>query len=140
MVNKLSKPIGQTKDVSFQIGLRKTFPVSIETAWNYLISPEGVRVWLGESADFRLDKGVLYRTLDGISGEVRVVNPRENIRLTWQPKGWLKPSTIQVRVISKETRTTLSFHQENLPDAEAREIMRTRWKRVLTSVEKDLSA
>jgi len=30
-----SKTIGQTKDTGFQIGVRKTFAVSVETAWPF---------------------------------------------------------------------------------------------------------
>jgi hypothetical protein len=67
-----------------------------------------------------------------------VVNPEVNIRLTWQPVGWEKPSTIQVRTISAGLKTTISFHQENLPDENAREQMRSRWEKVMAAIKKDL--
>jgi uncharacterized protein YndB with AHSA1/START domain len=124
--------IGKTKDTGFQIGVRKTFPISLEQAWKLITSPEGVKLWLGEVEYFRLVKGQSYQTTDGARGEVRVVNPRENIRLTWQPPEWAQASTIQVRVISGgREKTVISFHQEKIPDADEREKMRQRWEKVL---------
>ncbi|GHO46165.1 hypothetical protein [Ktedonospora formicarum] len=48
--------IGQTKSVGFQIGVRRTFAISVEQAWNFLISEEGQRIWLGEV--FSLTEGL----------------------------------------------------------------------------------
>ncbi|HEX7557489.1 MAG TPA: SRPBCC domain-containing protein [Leptolinea sp.] len=133
------KPIGLTKMSGFEFGLRKTLPVSVDLAWQFLTSPAGIRIWLGESRDFALLKGAVYHTVDGASGIVRVVNPEDNLRLTWQPLDWTKPSTIQVRVIPAGDKTTISFHQENLPDAESREMMRQRWEEIMAKIEKELN-
>ena len=127
--NLMSHKTGQTRSVGFEFGLRKTFSIDLRDAWQFLTSPEGIKMWLGDVHDFRLEKGHTYQSTDGASGEVRVVNPEVNIRLTWQPGGWPKPSTIQVRVIPAGNKTTIGFHQENLPDAKAREDMRQRWER-----------
>jgi uncharacterized protein YndB with AHSA1/START domain len=127
--------VGQTKSTGFEFGLRKTFPIPLPAVWQYLMSPEGIRIWLGDSPDFRLEKGAAYHTVDGATGKVTTFNPEVNVRLTWQPVGWSKPSTLQVRVIAAGEKTTVSFHQENLPDAQTREAMLERWKRVATDIE-----
>jgi uncharacterized protein YndB with AHSA1/START domain len=133
--------VGKTKDVGFQVGVRRTFPISLEQAWKYLTSREGIEIWLGAADNFHLIKGATYQTQDGASGEVRVVNRLENIRVTWQPKEWSQPSTIQVRVIpSGRGKTVISFHQEKLPDAEAREQMLASWTDVLDEMQKAWSA
>lgn len=44
------KHVGQTKDAGFQIGARKTAAIPLEEAWDLLISPGGLRVWLGAPA------------------------------------------------------------------------------------------
>jgi uncharacterized protein YndB with AHSA1/START domain len=112
--------------------VRKTFPISLEQAWKLITSPEGVKLWLGEVEGFRLVKGLSYQTADGARGEVRVVNPRENIRLTWQPPEWVQASIIQVRVIpGGREKTVISFHQEKIPDEAEREKMRQRWEKAL---------
>lgn len=129
---KESKIVGKTKDTGFQIGVRKTFPISLEQAWKLITSPDGVKLWLGEVEDFRLVKEHPYQTTNGARGEIRVVNPRENIRLTWQPQEWAQASTIQVRVIAVgREKTVISFHQEKLADEAEREKMRQRWEIVL---------
>jgi uncharacterized protein YndB with AHSA1/START domain len=128
------KPVGLTKDSSYQFGLRRTFAISPQQAWQFLTSEEGIRLWLGEATGFRLEKGAAYRTVSGVAGVVRVVNPEVNIRLTWQPEGWVKSSTIQVRVIPSGAKTTISFHQENLPGANEREQMRQRWEQVIIEI------
>ncbi len=135
---KTTKPAGLTKDTGYQFGLRKTFDIKIGQAWHFLTSQEGIHLWLGDVPDFRLEKGFAYRTPDGATGEVRVVNVEVNFRLTWQPGNWPKASTIQIRVIPIGNRTTISFHQENLPDAEAREQMRLRWGNVMAVLENSI--
>lgn len=137
MIDK--KPIGLTKMAGFEFGLRKTLPISVGQAWQFLISPAGIHTWLGTSPDFALLKGTVYHTADGASGIVRVVNPEVSLRLTWLPLGWTKPSTIQIRVIPAGDKTTISFHQENLPDAESRELMRRRWEEILAKIERELT-
>ena len=129
--------VGKTKDVGFQVGVRRTFPISLEQAWKYLTSREGMEIWLGVADNFHLIKGATYQAQGGASGEVRVVNRLENIRVTWQPKQWSQPSTIQVRVIpSGRDKTVVSFHQEKLPDATAREQMQSHWTDVLDELQK----
>jgi uncharacterized protein YndB with AHSA1/START domain len=127
--------VGKTKDTGFQIGVRKTFPISLEQAWRLITSREGIKLWLGDVEDFHLAKGQLYQTKDGTLGEVRVVNPRENIRLTWQPQEWQRASTIQVRVIPSREKTIVSFHQEGLSGEVEREQMRQRWDNVLDELQ-----
>ncbi|MBI5035228.1 MAG: SRPBCC domain-containing protein [Chloroflexi bacterium] len=130
--------IGKTKQAGFQIGARKTFPISIQQAWDFITSDKGIRLWLGNVKNFRFDTGHTYKTSDGATGEVRVVNFRENIRLTWQPPEWQHTSTIQVRVIPSGRKSIISFHQENLANASERAQMRLRWQRVLEEIETTL--
>lgn len=128
--------VGKTKDTGYQIGMRKTFPLSLEQAWKLITSQEAIKIWLGDVEGYRLVKGEQYQTNDGTRGEVRVVNPRENIRLTWQPRQWSRVSTIQVRVISTgREKTVISFHQENLSSDVEREQMRSRWMKVLHALQ-----
>ncbi|GFN30264.1 SRPBCC domain-containing protein [Paenibacillus xylaniclasticus] len=134
-MDKQTKPIGQTKAAGFQVGVRRTFPLPLEAAWQLISSAHGIKVWLGSTALTGLQAGETYVTADGITGEIRVVNKAENVRLTWQPKSWSKPSTLQIRTIaSGSDKTTISFHQENLADAAVREEMKARWEQVLVEL------
>lgn len=128
---------GQTKDTGFQIGARRTFDVSPQRAWEALTSETGLKLWLGDAPDFHLETGATYRTTSGTEGKIGVVSPSGHFRMTWQPGGWPKPSTIQVRVIPSDSgaKTVISFHQENLPDAKAREQMRLHWQEALDELQ-----
>ncbi len=128
--------VGQTRTAGFQIGVRRTFAISVEQAWNFLTSPEGQRIWLGEDCVLSLKEGTAYTTPGGARGVVRVVNPYVNLRLTWQPQDWTHASTIQIRTISSGVNTVISFHQEGLPDASERGKMRLRWHQAIAELEK----
>lgn len=128
------KIIGQTKSVGFQIGVRRTFPISQEQAWALITTTEGVRTWLGEGTSVIFEPGHKYHSKTG-TGEIRIVKPLEQLRLTWQKEEWSKPSTVQIRILPKErNKTTISFHQEQLSDQTVREEMKGHWERVLDAI------
>ncbi|MFD2445055.1 SRPBCC domain-containing protein [Bacillus sp. CGMCC 1.16607] len=131
--NENARMVGQTASVGFQVGVRRTMPISPTQAWMFLTSPEGLKLWLG-TVSFRTFKdGDNFQSNEGITGQFRVVKPLKQIRLKWQKKGWDKPSTLQIRLISdKSDRTTISFHQENLDQPDKREQMKLYWEDVLT--------
>jgi len=130
--------VGQTKTVGFQVGIRRTFPISQEKAWKFVASEDGLRLWLGESTKINLQPGQKFCTKMG-EGEIRIVKPLQQLRLAWKKEGWDKTSTIQVRIIPKEnTKTTISFHQENLSDQNVREEMQQYWERILKQIEEGI--
>lgn len=116
---KSERPVGLTKGAGWEIGARRTLSIEPGAAWKLVTSPRGMRAWLGEFAEGGLRTGADYRLKDGATGEVRVLSDR-HLRLTWQPGTWPRPSTIQLRVLPARSGATISFHQEHLPNAEAR--------------------
>jgi uncharacterized protein YndB with AHSA1/START domain len=120
MPDQIEKPVGLTRDAGYQIGVRRTLQISASTAWRFLTSPDGVRLWLGETDVKDYSRGARYALPGGGSGEVRVFHPESHLRITWQPGDWPRASTIQLRVIPKGERCVIAFHQEHLPDGEAR--------------------
>lgn len=132
-------PVGLTKDVGYQIGVRRTINFPINDVWRFLTSPKGVSIWLGPGTLPAMDVKMKYQLDDGATGEIRVHKHNSHIRLTWKPKNWTKPSTIQVRVIPSEMRTTIAFHQENLPDSEQREKRRAFFKSAIDQIENALA-
>ncbi len=121
--NKVEKQIGKTKDVGFQFGIRKTFSVSTERVWDFLFSKNGVNIWLGKlKSELEIKKE--YETENGTKGLVRVFKPNSHIRLNWKPKNWGNMSTIQIRVIGNQEKTTIAIHQEKLLNSEQRAEMK----------------
>ncbi|MEO6892466.1 MAG: SRPBCC domain-containing protein [Ktedonobacteraceae bacterium] len=131
--------IGQTKAGGFQVGVRRTFPISVQDAWDFLTSEQGQCIWLGEPCLLHLTEGATYTLPSGTRGVIRVVNPGVNLRLTWQPQEWQKASTIQIRTIPSGANTVISFHQEELPGAKERASMRHHWEQVLATLQTRLA-
>jgi hypothetical protein len=132
------KPVGLTKDVGWQFGLRKTFPYSQEYLWDFMFSSKGLKIWLGELKE-ELEIKTTYKTKDGIEGLVRVFKPYSHIRMNWKKKDWENTSTVQVRVIGNHKKATISFHQEKLFDNNQREQMKLYWNKKMTEIEKALT-
>lgn len=124
------KQIGQTKDVGFQFGIRRTFPISAETAWDFMFSKTGLEIWLGQLVS-ELEIKKEYKTKNGISGLVRVFKPKSHIRMNWKKKYWKNMSTVQVRVFGNSEKSTIAFHQENLFNAEQRREMKEHWNGIM---------
>jgi uncharacterized protein YndB with AHSA1/START domain len=121
--------VGKTADAGYQIGVRRTVPASEERVWARLLSPAGLRIWLGGVA--RVEPGTRFSFGSGISGQIRVYKPWSHLRLTWQRPDWDAPSVLQVRVIPARTGTTLSFHQDHLRGPAERTAMKGHWEQVI---------
>lgn len=130
------RDFGQRRDAGFEIGVQRTVPLSADEAWRRLTGPDGVRVWLGDAPGLRLEAGESYRLADGTAGEVRTVVEGERLRVTWRPDGWARASTIQIRVTPRGERCVIAFHEENLPDAEAREARRGHYQEAIAEIVK----
>ncbi len=133
-----SKVIGLTRDVGYQVGVRKTLPLTLEEGWRLVTSPAGIAQWLGEIVEGELDVGAKYLLASGVSGELRVLQRQSHLRLTWKPVSWRRASTIQVRVIPKGEKCTIAFHQEHLPDSAARDKRKRFFQAVLAHWEEKL--
>ncbi|WP_420130410.1 SRPBCC family protein [Longimicrobium sp.] len=133
---KGKRALGQTAATGFEIGVRRTLQIPADDAWQLLMSPEGVGAWLGGKGP-RWEKGETYTLKDGSAGEVRVFKPGSHLRMTVQPEGWPRASTLQVRVMpSGEEKTVISFHQEHLPGAAEREERRKFFEAALDALQK----
>ncbi len=130
------RPVGLTRDAGWQIGVSRTFPIDLETAWNLLTSRMGLGIWLGEDVPFPLTKGACYRTKEGTSGEVRSVRPLERVRLTWQPEGRAEPAIVQVVVAQSPRGCSVRFHTDHLASEDEREAMRTHWREVIDRLDR----
>lgn len=130
-------PVGVTKDAGVQIGVRKTWATSHEKLWDFLTSPQGVALWLGNVSDFRLEKGYEFASAEGVTGKLTVVVPFQKLRMTWKRPEWEKPSRLQLTLLSTKTgKTTLAIHQEMLEDVYVRELMRRHWEEKLHQIKR----
>lgn len=135
----MEKQIGKTKDVGFQFGIRKTFSISTVKVWEFLFSEKGLKIWLG-NLNNELEIKKEYITDNGTEGLIRVFKPNSHIRLSWKPKHWENRSTIQIRVIDNEDKTTVAIHHENLLNSEQRVEMKLYWNKIMTQISEALNS
>ena len=126
--------IGYTKDSGFQTGVRKTFDVSVETAWDFLFSPSGIDIWLGQVEYNQLMPDHDFKTKEDIAFKITTFKPYSHVRLSWKPGYWVNVSALQVRVINAKGKATVSFHQDKLLDVCQREEMKKYWSSVLDKI------
>lgn len=126
-----SGSLGLTRDSGYQVGVRKTLPLTLEDGWQLVTSSAGIADWLGEIVEGEFEVGGDYLLENGVRGELRVLRQQSHLRLTWKPVSWRRASTIQVRVMPKGEKCTIAFHQEHLPNSAAREDRKVFFKAVL---------
>ncbi|MCU1683776.1 MAG: hypothetical protein JWQ81_4515 [Amycolatopsis sp.] len=128
----MGNQVGKTADSGWEIGVSKIVPYPGADLWEFLVSREGVEIWLGSGAELPRARGVSYETASGTTGQVRSFREFDRVRLTWRPKDWDHDSTLQVTVSAAGTgaKSTLRFHQEWLSDSEERELQRVYWQDV----------
>lgn len=136
------REVGETANAGYQVGCQRTIRTSKAELWAFLTSSAGIATWLGDGVEVALTPGEQFETAEAIQGEIRTRADGERLRLTWQPPGWARPSTLQLTLScprNTSTKTVLRFHHEHLADAETREAMRTRWHAVLDAIEEHLA-
>ncbi len=125
---------GKTKDQGWEIGVRRTFAVDATRAWEVMMTQPGLGYWFGDDPDVRFKKDAQFATSEGIVGHVVSIEDGKLLRLRWQPRGWDEASTLQLRFIAANDKTTISIHHERLMDAAQREAMKKHWSGVLESL------
>ncbi len=133
--------VGKTKDAGWEIGVSKTVHRSAEEVWDFITSPAGVAIWLGDAVTVSPETGMGYETVDGTRGETRSFRDLDRIRVTWQPRDWSHDTTLQLAVRTNGPgKAMLRVHQERLTDATEREQQRKHWQRVITDLVAALTA
>jgi uncharacterized protein YndB with AHSA1/START domain len=130
----MTSSVGETAGAGWNIGVSRTLPYAAATVWDFLVSGEGVAIWLGPGVELPREAGAAYETADGTAGEIRSFVAGDRVRLTWRPAGWDHDTTVQVRLSGSGAKTTLRFHQEWLSGAEERERQRAYWQDVTERV------
>lgn len=125
------RPVGLTRDQGWEIGVRRTLPISTGHAWALLTTQPGLGCWLGTGVEPPFRKGMAYETAEGTTGDIRSYTEGSLIRLRWQPPGWDFESTLQLRVLPARSGATISIHHERLESSSQREQMRRHWADVL---------
>jgi uncharacterized protein YndB with AHSA1/START domain len=122
-----------------QIGVRRTIAAEKERVWRFMLSADGLRLWIGAVPEFRLEKGFEFASAAGVTGKLTVVQPLHKLRMQWKRPEWASPSRLQIDFLAaRGGGTTVAIHQEMLEDVYIRELMRRRWDETLRRIEREL--
>ncbi len=128
----------KTKNLGFQVSVSKIFTVNPETMWEFILSEEGLAVWLGKISieEFEIQKPFICP--DGTEGKLTVFKPDCHIRLQFKPKHWQKYAIIELRITRIKGRAAMVIHQTNFFEEAKIEEMRSYWKGIILKIDRAL--
>lgn len=138
-MNENSSKNDKMKPIGFQLGVSKTFSISCDDLWKFLLSEEGLEVWLGEINfdEFEINKP--FKTKQGVEGKLTVFKLDSHLRLAWKPKNWEKSSFVEMRITNLKGRARILFHQTKLYEMEQRIEMKKYYVNIILNIENKLA-
>ncbi|OJV14376.1 MAG: hypothetical protein BGO21_16730 [Dyadobacter sp. 50-39] len=122
----------------YEVGVSRTVPVPAAKAWEIISSEAGLATWLGALTEGRVGIAETFKTEDGITGTITVLEPGSHFRMAWKTEYWRNNSTLQVRVVGSKSKTAgksvITFHHEQLPRAADRDAMKRHWQEKLSDL------
>jgi activator of HSP90 ATPase len=133
------KVVGLTKNVGFQFSIIRTYAVSTDAAWDFLLSESGVSTWLGtiDFNDFEL--GNLFMTAEGIEAKITIFKADSHLRLAWQPAHWANNSFIEMRVFDVKGRAKIGLLHTFMMDAAQRAEVKAYWNKIFEEMGEKLA-
>jgi hypothetical protein len=131
------KVIGLTKKHGFQISVSKTFTVFHEFMWDFVLSEEGIKLWLGDinMVDFELKTP--FKTKTGTECELRSFKPGLYIKFNYKPENWTKLSKIEIRIDKRKGGfARFGVLHSHLISLTQRSAMKKHWDSVIKEIEK----
>ncbi|HEV7454453.1 MAG TPA: SRPBCC domain-containing protein [Candidatus Saccharimonadales bacterium] len=126
---------GKTRDRGWEIGVRRTLPMSARKLWETLVTQPGLGYWFSSDDDIVFHQGAQFETSEDTTAEVVGFKRGELIRMRWHPSSMNFPSTLQVRVLPSGKDAVLAFHHDRLESSEQREEMQEHWSDVIDQFE-----
>jgi activator of HSP90 ATPase len=133
------KVVGLTKNVGFQFSITKTCTVSVDTAWDFLLSESGIALWLGDIHfdDFELNNPLTTKA--GIEAKITIFKADSHLRLAWKPKHWDNNSFIEIRVLTNKGRAKLGLLHTHMTSIEQREEVKAYWAKIMHEISLELA-
>jgi activator of HSP90 ATPase len=125
------KVVGLTKNVGFQFSITKTCAVSVDEAWDFLLSESGIAIWLGDIhfEDFELNNSLI--TKSGIEAKITIFKADSHLRLAWKPPNWSNNSFIEIRVLTNKDRAKLGLLHTHMMSIEQRQEVKIYWTKIM---------
>jgi activator of HSP90 ATPase len=128
------KVVGLTKKVGFQFSIIRTYAVSTDAAWDFLLSEAGISIWLGKINfdDFELNNSLTTTT--GVEAKITIFRADSHLRLAWKPAHWVNNSFIEIRVFDTQGRTKIGLLHTHMTDAKQREEVKAYWGKIFQEI------
>ena len=122
------------KDLGYQVSVSKIFPVSPDAMWAFILSQEGIELYLGEMdlEDFELQKPFVSKA--GLEGKLTVFVPDCHLRFKWKPSNWERFSTVELRITNSKGRAAVLFYHAGFYKQQQVEELRAHWKNVIADM------
>jgi activator of HSP90 ATPase len=132
------KVVGLTKNVGFQFSITKTCAVSVDAAWDFLLSESGIALWLGtiNFDDFELNRPLT--TQAGIEAKITLFKADSHLRLAWKPAHWDNISFIEIRVLTNKGRAKLGLLHTHMINVGQREEVKAYWSKIFQQMDNAL--
>jgi hypothetical protein len=131
---------GLTIDSGWEFGIRRTVPIAAPRAWDFLLSPEGYGIWLGDVRGIEWTEGKEFSTSQGVDVILSTIRSASHMRMKWRKKGWVQFSMLQIRVVRGIGKCVIAFHHDRLLSADQREEMKSHWAVVMKKLEDHLKS
>lgn len=120
--------------MGYQVSVSKIFPCDTAEIWEFLLSENGIYIWLGKINldDFELQKQFITDT--NVEGKLTVFVPDCHLRFKWKPSNWDKQSTVELRVKNSKGKASVIFHHTGFYKIEQQEELRQYWKTVISKM------
>jgi activator of HSP90 ATPase len=134
MEEEKERVVGLTQNFGFQYSITRTYAVSTDAAWDFLLSESGISVWLGtiNKNDFELHHP--FTTAEGIEGKITIFRADSHLRLSWKPSHWLNNSSIEIRVFNVKGRAKIGLLQTRMIDVQQREEVKAYWMKIMQEI------
>ena len=123
---------GQNLKGLYTLTLTKTIPCTASQLWKFLISKDGVRVWLKPMTDLQIKVGNQFEIEGGIFGEVRTIKAGTRIRLNWINEDWPSKTVVQIHILARpRNKCMFVLSQESIASARIKMEMRDYWRSMI---------
>ena len=128
---------GQTLKGTYSLTVTKVVSVENKKVWKWLISKEGLAVWLKPMSPVKIEKGATFEIEGGIFGEIRTIKSPQRVRLFWQEEEQIKPCVVQLFVYARpKNRTMIVIQQDGIQKAQQKAAMRVYWREIIETLAK----
>lgn len=133
------KVVGLTKNVGFQFSITKTYAVSVNKAWDFLLSESGVSMWLGyiNFNDFELNNPLITKA--GLEAKITIFKADSHLRLAWKPAHWDNVSFIEIRVLTNKGRAKLGLLHTHMTSVAQRTEVKAYWTKIFDEMALELA-